>query len=786
MSKIYANLTDEQRAAVSHKEGPLLVLAGAGTGKTRVITRRIAALVESGVSPERILAITFTNKAAQEMRERTEKLVGSAASLSTFHAFGARFLRRHCDEVELTRQFTIYDSADQLSVIKDAAEVADIDLQSWPAKILLAGISKAKNQLMSPQEVEEHALSPKARMIAKVYPVYEELMHSRNSVDFDDLLIMTHKVLAKHDEIRKRWASWYQYLLVDEYQDTNQVQYKIALSLAQEHRNLCVTGDPDQSIYGWRGADISNILNFEKAFPEARVVTLTKNFRSTQKILNAANKLIAFNVHRKEKSLTGVAGEGKAVQLKELFNNEEEATFVSRKIAEMRLQSVPLNEIAVLYRANYQSRLIEEALVHRGIPYQVVGAVAFYERKEVKDLLAYLKILVNRHDDYSSLRVINTPARRIGAATIKKLNQFRKKRRCTFFAAMNHLDEVGLGPRAKKSVAAWHDLMSELERYATAHNAADSLRQLIELTKYKAYLEKQDPEDTDRLENLLTLVDAAEEFDRDAAKKLASFQAQGRDDLTGDEVIPGVAGFLQHVSLVSAVDNMDGDRVSLMTIHTAKGLEFHSVFCLGLEDGVFPTSRALEDPAGPEEERRLAYVAMTRAKRVLTLTYSKMRSRFGRLENLEPSQFLYESELLQAPRRTEYSRPHRHTERTDWDSDSQVPPGWDGEELSHGWSRKRAKNSSQPKPNSKTITGAKKLTTSAHPKFIGSAFSKPRAATHERGKFSVGDTVNHEHFGQGKVNSVTGQGAGTRVRILFERFGEKVLVLQYARLTKVN
>jgi DNA helicase II / ATP-dependent DNA helicase PcrA len=790
MDSILKNLTEQQKMAVLHKDGPLLVLAGAGTGKTRVITRRIAALVNTGVRPDRILAITFTNKAAGEMRERTQKLVGGAPTVTTFHSFGARLLRRHAELVDLDRHFTIFDDSDQLSCVKEAAKEANVDTESWSPKLLIAGISQAKNKLLSPVQMEEQAITPKQRAVALVYPIYQQLLRSRNGADFDDLLILSVQLLRSDENVRRLWAEWYRYVLVDEYQDTNLVQYQLTMSLARDHRNLCVTGDPDQSIYAWRGADISNILNFERDFTDAKVVPLTKNFRSTQKILDAANRLISFNTRRKEKNLVGVKGQGNDIVLKNFDSCEEEAFYVARRIQEARESAQNLSQLAVLYRANFQSRLIEEALVHRGLPYRLVGAVAFYQRKEVKDLLAYLRVLANGDDDYGALRIINTPSRRIGVASLKKLNDTRRGRALSLLEMCQDVEKSSLGARAKKAVTEWVQLMNTLRDFAASTSSvSDALREIVERVQYKNYLEKAHPDEPDRFENVTALIDAAAEFDRDCLVRSAEPQADSDCapmQLT-DRGALGISGFLEHVSLISAVDNLDDDeehgreRVSLMTVHTAKGLEFDQVFLIGLEQGIFPNSRALDETWGMEEERRLAYVAITRTRLDLTMTYNRHRVRFGQFEVLDPSPFLHETGLMPEFKRRRYGQ-------DDFGNMSQIPHSWDDDspavsELRSKWrlppserpARKTKKQSSRYAPSPiRSRGGAKKKST----------FNI--RAKDVKDPFQAGDRVKHEIFGQGDVSSVTGYGPATRVTVRFDRHGDKTLVLQYARLTKID
>jgi DNA helicase II / ATP-dependent DNA helicase PcrA len=792
MDSILDGLTEQQKQAVIHKDGPLLVLAGAGTGKTRVITRRMAALVEAGVRADRILAITFTNKAAGEMRERTERLVRGSPTVTTFHSFGARLLRRHAELVNLDRHFSIFDDSDQIACIKEAAAAANVDTESWAPKVLISGISEAKNKLLSPRDLEEIAITPKQRAVSLVYPHYQQLLRSRNGADFDDLLVLTVQLLKKDENVRRLWADWYRYVLVDEYQDTNYVQYSLAMALAKGHRNLCVTGDPDQSIYGWRGADISNILNFERDFPDAKVVPLTKNFRSTQKILDAANRLISFNIRRKEKNLEGVLGPGEDINLRKFDSAEEEAFFIARSVQDCRTKGRKLSEIAILYRANFQSRLIEEAFVHRGLPYYVVGAVAFYQRKEVKDLLAYLRILANSTDDYAALRIINTPSRRIGAASIKKMNDARRLGDRSLLAMCQAVEQTALGARAKKAVGAFTTLVQSFKSYeASTSSVAELLREVVEKIDYKSYLLKLHPDEADRFENVLALIDAAAEFDRDCLTRVPQDPStidQGAP-LQNDGPEPGVSGFLEHVSLVSAVDNLDDEdeaakreRVSMMTVHTAKGLEFDQIFIVGMEDGIFPNSRALDQTWGMEEERRLAYVAITRARLALTLTYNRCRTRFGQFEVLDPSPFLHESGVMAEPKRRSHGK-------NDFEDFSQVPSSWDDDSATENDRRSQWRLPEMKKPLPKNKRFSKYAPSPVARGRSNPILSREKIAARAKDvkdPFQSGDRVKHEIFGEGDVSSVTGYGPGTRVKVHFDRHGDKTLVLQYARLTKVQ
>ena len=648
-------LNPEQREAVLHREGPLLILAGAGSGKTRVITYRIAYLIGDGhAEPGQVLAVTFTNKAAQEMRERVEALIGSECEgiwLSTFHALCARLLRREAPKIGLSRDFVIYDSSDQVAVVRQAQRDLGIDDKLVPSRMALARISQAKNRMEGPESLRG-TWNLREEQIAKIYERYLQTLQDSNALDFDDLLLKTVELFETSEATREFYARKFRYVMVDEYQDTNRPQYLLIRRLAAHHRNLAVVGDPDQSIYKWRGADLRNIMDFEQDFPEARIVKLEQNYRSTQVILDAATAVISQNTNRKEKRLwTDRRGGARIVYYR--GNDEiEEADFIMRSVKDARAADVDSTE-AVLYRTNSQSRAIEDALMRERIPYKVIGGVRFYERKEIKDALAYLKLIINPHDDVSLRRVINVPARGVGRGVMDSLQaidpdavradappllaaglQEVTSARSLWAKLVYAVDEGKLAPRAVASLRVFRDLIAGLAEVARHEPLAVAIGKMLDRSGYLNDLREENSEEAnERLGNLMELVSAAREYETREAEA-------------------SLGGFVDRLSLLSEADEESGDRearVWLMTMHAAKGLEFPMVVIAGLEEGLFPHSRSKEDEAELEEERRLCYVAMTRAQSRLVLTSAARRRVFGEYQGTQPSRFLEEipSELME-------------------------------------------------------------------------------------------------------------------------------------------
>ena len=627
-----ADLNPAQRQAVLTTEGPLLVIAGAGSGKTRVLTHRVAHLLSAiGAKPNEILAITFTNKAAQEMKERVERALGPIARaiwIMTFHAACGRILRREAERLGYRSNFTIYDQADQVRLVKACLEELDRDPKRFVPRGIHAQISKAKNQLISADEYSARVASFYDQTVADVYQLYQRRLFASNAADFDDLLMLTVDVLQRFPEAHEKWSKAFRYILVDEYQDTNHAQYVLLKLLASEHGNLMAVGDPDQSVYAFRGADIRNILDFERDFPATRVIPLEQNYRSTNTILAAANAVISHNRERKEKNLWSELGEGELVHVVETEDEHAEARFVAAEIAALIGSGSSASEIAVTYRTNAQSRVLEDVLVRQGIDYQVIGGPRFYERAEIKDAVAYLQALDNPFDAVSLLRIANRPRRGIGDTSVARLQTYADGLGISLWDATAHPEEAGLAPASARAVKGFRSVMESLLATATDSSVAGIVEAVLERTGYLDALEAERTiEARGRIENLEELVGVAREYDGAAQE-------------------PSLSGFLQEISLYSDQDALRGDddgagQVTLLTLHNAKGLEFRSVFILGLEEGVFPHVRSLEENS-LEEERRLCYVGMTRAKERLTLTHAMRRNLFGRSEANLPSRFLDE------------------------------------------------------------------------------------------------------------------------------------------------
>jgi DNA helicase-2/ATP-dependent DNA helicase PcrA len=646
-----ADLNEAQREAVLHTEGPLLVVAGAGSGKTRVLTHRVAHLIAAvGAKPNELLAITFTNKAADEMRRRLYDLLDNRARgiwILTFHAACGRILRREAPRLGYRSNFTIYDQADQVRLVKACLEELERDTKRFVPRGIHAQISMAKNQLISPDEYRGRVASFYDQTVADVYDLYQRRMHASNAVDFDDILMLTVEVLERFPEARERWQNAFRYILVDEYQDTNHAQYRLLQLLAERHRNLFVVGDPDQSIYAFRGADIRNVLEFEHDFPGARVIALEQNYRSTNSILGAANHVISHNRERKPKNLFSELGVGDPVRAIEVEDEHAEARFVAVEIARLVEEGFNGDEIAVFYRTNAQSRVLEDVLVRQGIAYQVIGGPRFYERAEVKDLISYLQVIDNPFDSVSLLRIANKPRRGIGDTTLQRLQAFANAREISLWEALEYPEEAGVTTASARAVESLRNLLLSLQV-----GVADPVPQIVEsVLERSGYLEALQNERTieaqGRVENLQELVSVAHEYQETAEE-------------------PSLASFLQEISLYSDQDAMRGETslVTLMTLHNAKGLEFRAVFLIGMEEGIFPHVRAIEEQ-GIEEERRLCYVGMTRARERLTLLHAASRSLWGGREHHAPSRFLDELP-------TEHVEQERLTP-TSWSSRSPAP-----------------------------------------------------------------------------------------------------------------
>ena len=631
---ILATLNPAQREAVEAIKGPVLILAGPGSGKTKVITHRVAYLVKlCGVSPHHIMAVTFTNKAAREMRERLEQLLGQTAealSLGTFHAICARILRREGKAIGLDSSFVIYDEDDQLRLMKQVLEELNLDPKQYAPRALRSAIGAAKSRLISPGGYAQRVSSYFEEIVHRVYQRYQQLLSQGRAVDFDDLLMKTVQLFQDHPQILNRYQSRYVHILVDEFQDTNIVQYMLMKQLTGKHRNLCVVGDPDQSIYSWRFADLRNILSFEKDYPEAKVVFLEQNYRSTKTILEVASDVISANVQRKPKELWTENEDGTPVTIIESYNAEEEAQSVVNEIEKLTVQEqLPLKDCAVMYRVNAQSRALEETFLRYGVPYKLIGGTRFYQRREVKDIIAYLKLIHNPQDNVSLTRIINVPTRGIGPRTLNQLQSWAKAHDTSLFEALkqvSHPDSVGtkqaLSPRIVQALAGFDALISELTAQSHELSLSDLVNEILKHTRYREYiLDKEGGEE--KWENIMELRSVAGEY----------------DELDPEEAL---TTFLEKVSLVSDIDELDekADAVTLITLHQAKGLEFPAVFIVGLEEGILPHRKSSDDPEQMEEERRLCYVGITRAKKRLYLLRSYHRSLFGGSTANPPSRFL--------------------------------------------------------------------------------------------------------------------------------------------------
>ncbi|OLR62533.1 ATP-dependent DNA helicase PcrA [Anaerostipes sp. 992a] len=734
---IYDTLNEQQREAVFCTEGPLLLLAGAGSGKTRVLTHRISYLIqEKGVNPYHILAITFTNKAAGEMRERVDNLVGYGAEhiwVSTFHSTCVRILRRHIDKLGYDNHFTIYDTEDQKTVIREVMKRLKLDKKQYAERALLNQISKAKDELVTPSEYEMRAAGNfRETQVAKVYTEYQKQLRENNALDFDDLLFKTVELFQFHPDILEYYQDRFQYIMVDEYQDTNTVQFQFVSMLARKHRNLCVVGDDDQSIYKFRGANIYNILNFEKVFEEATVIKLEQNYRSTKNILNAANEVIRNNKGRKDKRLWTENEEGDLVVFHQYETEYEEANQVLHEIEKLSQDGIAYKQMAILYRTNAQSRVFEEKFLLKNIPYRIVGGVNFYSRKEIKDILAYLKAVDNGQDDLAVKRIINVPKRGIGAASIVKISDYAMQKEISFLDACYEAMEIpGLG-RAASKVQEFSLEIAKFRRLADAGSLTELFHAVTEDTGYLMALKAEDSEEAKaRIENIDELLN-----------KVSTYELEADDPTLGE--------LLEEIALVAEVDSLDesDNKVVLMTLHSAKGLEFPYVFLAGMEDGIFPSYMTIisEDKDDMEEERRLCYVGITRAKKKLYLSAAKHRMMHGRTQFNKVSRFIEEipEELLEVDQRMNFKE----------------------------------------KNPEKSIFAVNRKKT----------FQKPYQQTKQQftvvngGKldYQEGDRVSHMKFGTGTVVEIVQGGRDYEVTVDFDRVGRKKMFASFAKLKRVE
>lgn len=728
MNSLLTGLNKEQQQAVQHTEGPLLILAGAGSGKTKVLTVRIAHLLAQGVNPYEILAITFTNKAAKEMKSRVEGLVGDVANriwLSTFHSFCAKFLRFELDNfLGYNSNFTIYDTSDSQAVIKAALKALNLDDKYYPVGAMIAAISDAKNKLLFASDFRKQARDFYQQKVADVYEYYERELRKNNALDFDDLLLVAVKLLQSNEAVLDKYSKRFRYVMIDEYQDTNHAQYLLAKLLAAHWKNIAVVGDADQSIYAWRGADIQNILDFEKDYPNCTSIKLEQNYRSTKIILDAANAVIENNEGRPKKNLWTDKTEGAKIQHFTAQSEHEEAAFIGDTIAKKHdIHGVPYGDMAILYRTNAQSRVLEEALIKRALPYIMVGGTKFYDRKEIKDVLAYLRVLYNPFDDLSLLRIINVPKRSIGATTVAKLQDYARVNGTSLFMTLTQLHLVdSIKGKTKEKLEEFGILIFTLVAEMEDRTVLDILESILDRTGYLAQLEEStDPQDQARAENIGELLSVAKDF---------------------QDTNPSgtVEDFLEQVALVNDVDSFEQEesKVTLMTLHAAKGLEFPIVFLGGLEEGLFPHSRTLMNPEEIEEERRLAYVGITRAEKELYISNATTRTVFGRTSSYLPSRFIDE-----------------------------IP-----EELVDGLRAKRK------------VPDDIKRHVPQHMSVTSRPVTKPIVRNEVIADWKIGDTAIHSKWGNGKVINVAGEGAGMKLTIEFPTQGVRVVMAKFAPVKK--
>lgn len=789
---IYDTLNKEQKEAVLTTEGPLLLLAGAGSGKTRVLVHRIAYLIdEMCVNPWNILAITFTNKAAREMRERVDRIVGFGADqvwVSTFHSTCVRILRRYIDKLGYDNNFTIYDTDDQKTVIKDICKRFDIDTKRVRERTFMNAISSLKDDLIGPMEYQLKVMGDfEKKKIAMVYKEYQEVLKKNNALDFDDLICKTVELFKVCPEVLQYYQERFRYIMVDEYQDTNTAQFELIRLLADRYRNLCVVGDDDQSIYKFRGANIRNILDYEKVYPEAKVIKLEQNYRSTQNILNAANTVIRNNKGRKDKALWTDKGEGNLVQYRQFDTGYDEADYIARDICAKVKKGRKYGDCAVLYRTNAQARMLEEKMITEGIPYNVVGGVNFYARKEIKDILAYLKTIDNGRDDVAVKRIINIPKRGIGASTIEKVDDYAEMRGISFYDALRDADNIMSIGRAGQKIDGFVTLIQTFRSKASVYGIEDLIRDILEKTEYKEYLKSQDEEDVDdRIANVEELISKAVNYEE-----------------TNNE--PSLSEFLEELALVADIDNVESgsNRVMLMTLHSAKGLEFPYVYMAGMEDGLFPSYMSInsDDNADLEEERRLAYVGITRAKEELLLTGVRARMLRGETQYNPVSRFVREipEDLLES---------HMAARQSGWSSggagfgngfgDTSFS-GFGGNRVggngngSYGQNRKMDDTVFDPRP--KAVLKPKTVAKADKPFITQGVGSLNRLAGINKGvpyqapdaiDYGESDRVKHIRYGEGTVVKIEKEPRDYKVTVQFDQAGQKIMYASFAKLKKID
>lgn len=755
---IYDTLNKEQKEAVFLTEGPLLLLAGAGSGKTRVLTHRIAYLIEEmGVNPWNILAITFTNKAAGEMRERVDQLIGFGAEqvwVSTFHSTCGKILRRYIDKIGFNNNFTIYDADDQKTTIKGICKRLNIDTKQYKERALLNAISSAKDSLINPVEYELNCMGDfRKKNIAKVYKEYQAELKQNNALDFDDIIVKTVELLKACPEVLNSYQDRFRYIMVDEYQDTNTAQFELIRLLADKYRNLCVVGDDDQSIYKFRGANIRNILDYEKRYPEATVIKLEQNYRSSQNILNAANDVIKNNKSRKEKALWTSKEEGSRIHFRIMDNAYEEAEYITDEIIKkVKKENRQYKDCAVLYRTNAQSRILEERFVVEGVPYNIVGGVNFYARREIKDILSYLKTIDNGRDDLAVRRIINVPKRGIGATTVEKLQEYARDNGISLFQAMADIRNINGMGRAVEKIESFVTMIQTFKSKLEYFSLAELIGNILEVIGYEEYLKNQDEEDTqDRMDNIGELVN-----------KAVSYESAQNE--------PSLSEFLEEVALIADIDNVEegSDRVLLMTLHSAKGLEFPVVFLSGMEDGLFPSYMSIvaDDPTEIEEERRLAYVGITRAMEELTLTCAKMRMIRGETQYNAPSRFAQEI--------------------PDYLLDNSIPG-----------KKRRAEEAEQKQYDFRPKAAVRpKVTSYENKPFIAQGIgglNQIAGITKGAGfeilsdlEYSKEDRVRHLKYGTGTVMNIEKEPRDYKVTVDFDKAGQKIMYASFAKLKKLD
>ncbi len=740
MMKIYDSLNDKQKEAVFYSDGPLLILAGAGSGKTRVLTHRVAYLIhEKNVNPYNIMAITFTNKAAREMRDRINRLIGHGAEavwVSTFHSACVRILRRYIDRIGYNNNFTIYDSDDQKTAIKAACKKLQVDTKFIKERAIMSAISMAKNNMITPEEYRNSADDIRTKKISKVYEEYQSRLKKNNALDFDDLLVKTIELFKSDKEVLMAYQDRLQYIMVDEYQDTNRVQFEFIKLLADKYKNICVVGDDDQSIYKFRGADISNILNFEQIFTGTKVIKLEQNYRSTKNVLEAANQVIAHNYSRKQKTLWTEREAGDLVEFRQLDNEYHEAEFIVNSIKDLIDENrYDYKDIACLYRTNAQSRVIEEALLKENIPYKIIGGQNFYQRKEIKDLIAYLKTISNGDDDFAVRRIINVPKRGIGATTIEKVQKYADDNNMSFYQALEDKKcRISLGSRAECKVNSFVYFIQRMKAELEYDSISDLMENILSETGYEDELKMEDTDEANaRLENISEFFNKIVDYE-DKCK-----QAGKENNL--DE-------FLEEIALVADIDNFDENEnyVVLMTVHSAKGLEFPKVFLCGMEDGLFPSKMTLlsDDKSEIEEERRLCYVAITRAMDSITMTSAKRRMMRGDLYIMKVSRFITEIPGLSAD--LEKTRKKRTGMRSEEEREA----------LQRGFKRKTSYS-----------------------------LDMFKSAKLESLDYQVGDRVRHMKFGDGTVTDIKDGGKDYEVTVDFDTAGTRKLFATFAKLKKI-